>query len=205
METQSNNHFKHERTLVIIKPDGVQRSLIGEITGRLERVGLKLVAVKMMVATKDQAEQHYTLEEGWLENVGKKTIENYKKKGLKPPVDDPKEQGKRVLAGLTTFMTSGPVVPMVWQGAHAVELVRKLVGSTEPLSSDVGTIRGDYVMDSYEMADGDGRAVRNIIHASGSVEEAENEIAHWFKPEEIVQYNQVQEKILYEDMEDLLE
>lgn len=87
---------------------------------------------------------------------------------------------------------------MIWQGAHSVELVRKLVGGTEPLTSDVGTIRGDYVLDSYSMADGDSRAVRNLVHASGSVKEAEDEIAHWFVEKEIIKYNIVQEKILYD-------
>ena len=87
---------------------------------------------------------------------------------------------------------------MVWQGAHAVKLVRKLTGGTEPLTSDVGTIRGDYVLDSYSMSDGDGRAIRNLVHASGSVEDAKKEIAHWFKPEGLVDYKLVQEQILYD-------
>ena len=87
---------------------------------------------------------------------------------------------------------------MVWQGAHAVAIVRKLTGGTEPLTSDVGTIRGDFVLDSYEMSDQDKRAVRNLIHASGSPEEAEKEIAHWFKPEELLAYKVLQEKILYD-------
>ena len=95
-------------------------------------------------------------------------------------------------------MTSGPVVVMVWQGAHSTELVRKIVGGTEPRSSDVGTIRGDYVLDSYIMADTDGRAVRNLIHASGTTTEAEKEINHWFKPEELIDYRLIQEQILYD-------
>ena len=95
-------------------------------------------------------------------------------------------------------MTSGPILAMVWEGAHAVKVTRKLVGSTEPLTSDVGTIRGDYVLDSYAMADEDGRSVRNLIHASGNMEEAESEINHWFKPEEVINYRLVQEEILYD-------
>ena len=95
-------------------------------------------------------------------------------------------------------MTSGPVVFMVWKGAHAVPLVRKIVGDTEPLTSDVGTIRGDFVLDSYQMSDTDGRAVRNLIHASGSAEEANNEIKHWFKKDELINYRLVQEQILYD-------
>ncbi len=95
-------------------------------------------------------------------------------------------------------MTSGPVVAMVWQGAHAVDVVRKVTGGTEPRNSDIGTIRGDFVLDSYLMADTDGRSVRNLVHASGSVEEANNEIKHWFKDEEMVDYRLVQEQILYD-------
>ena len=95
-------------------------------------------------------------------------------------------------------MTSGPIICMVWQGANVVKIVRKITGNTEPLSSDVGTIRGDYVLDSYQMADGDKRAVRNLIHASSSVDEAKDEIVHWFKPEEIIEYNLVQEQIIYD-------
>jgi len=95
-------------------------------------------------------------------------------------------------------MTSGPIIAMIWQGAHAVKLVRKITGSTEPLSSDVGTIRGDYVIDSYPMSDQDGRAIRNLVHASGSPEEAEQEIKHWFSDHEVVDYSIIQEKILYD-------
>jgi nucleoside-diphosphate kinase len=90
------------------------------------------------------------------------------------------------------------VVSMVWQGAHAVPIVRKLVGGTEPLTSDVGTLRGDYVIDSYQMADVDGRATRNIIHASSSPEEAKKEVALWFKDEEIIKYRLIQEQIMYD-------
>ncbi len=199
-------HHKDERTLVIIKPDGVQRSLIGEIIGRYERVGLKLVAAKMMVPTDAQTEAHYLLDAGWLEAVGKKTIEGYRSKNLPPPSEDPKNIGTLVLANLKKYISSGPVVCMVWQGAHAVKIIRKLTGGTEPLTSDVGTIRGDYVLDSYQMADGDSRSVRNLVHASGSVEEADREIAHWFKKDEIVDYNIVQESILYNaNLEGILE
>lgn len=192
-----SEHSK-ERTLVIIKPDGVQRSLIGEVVRRHERVGLKLVGLKMLVPTADKIEEHYTLDPQWRTVTGEKTIESYKKKGQTPPSEDPLEITAKILESLKKYMTAGPVVIMVWQGAHAVELVRKLVGSTEPLSSDVGTIRGDFVLDSYRIADSDGRAMRNIIHASGSVPEAENEIKHWFEDNELITYRLVQEEILYD-------
>lgn len=191
-------HFKEEQTLVIVKPDGVQRSLIGEIISRFERVGLKLVALNFLVPDTDTIEKHYLVDPDWKTTVGKKTIASYKEKGETPPSDVPEEVGERVLEGLKEYMSSGPVVVMAWQGAHAVELVRKLVGGTEPLSSDIGTIRGDYVLDSYEMSDTDGRAVRNLIHASGSVEEANKEIDLWLNDEDIVKYDLVQEKILYD-------
>ena len=200
------NHFKYEKTLVLIKPDGVQRSLIGEVIRRHERVGLKLAGMKLILADEDKIEKHYTLDKNWKKSVGEKTIEAYKNKGVEPPSQDPVELGNVVLGNLKAFMTSGPIVAMVWQGAHAVEVVRKLVGATEPLSSSFGTIRGDFVADSYQMADQDGRSVRNIVHASGSQDEAEKEIAHWFSDDEILNYNLVHEKILYDvDWEGLLE
>ena len=200
------SEYSKEKTLIIIKPDGVQRSLIGEVIGRYERVGLKLIGLKMKVVEEDAVEKHYTLDPLWRTVTGEKAIESYKKKGLTPPSDDPLDVTAKILDNLKKYMTSGPVVIMVWQGAHAVELVRKIVGGTEPLSSDVGTIRGDYVLDSYQMADSDGRAVRNIVHASGSVEEANNEIKHWFKDDELINYRLVQEGILYDvDLDGILE
>lgn len=191
-------HPKQERTLVIIKPDGVQRALMGEILSRYERVGLKLVGVKMIVPTKDQIEQHYTLDPAWRTVTGEKTIKSYKEKGLVPPSEDPLEITAVILENLKRYMISGPVLVMVWQGAHAVKIIRKITGGTEPLSSDVGTIRGDYMLDSYTMSDTDSRAVRNLVHASGSVSEAEAEIKHWFKEEELINYRLVQEQILYD-------
>lgn len=191
-------HPSKERTLIVIKPDGVQRSLIGEIIRRYERLGLKLVAVKMMVPSVEHIEKHYTLDPNWRRITGEKTIKSYQDKGLTPPSLDPLEITAKILANLKKYMSSGPVIAMVWQGAHAVKIVRKITGGTEPLTSDVGTIRGDYMVDSYSMSDEDGRAVRNLIHASGSVEEANMEIKHWFKEEEIINYSLVQESILYD-------
>ena len=188
----------NERTFVIIKPDGVQRSLVGEVIKRFERVGLKLVAIKFGVPEEDKIEQHYTMDPEWKRRVGEKAIASYEKKGKKPPVSDPVKIGDMVVDRLKKYMTSGPVVMMAWQGAHSVELIRKLVGGTEPRSSDVGTIRGDYVLDSYTIADTDDRAIRNLIHASGSVEEAEQELALWFDEKEIINYRLVQEGILYD-------
>lgn len=191
-------HPKKERTLVIIKPDGIQRTLIGEIVSRFERVGLKLVAMKMVVPTAEHIEQHYTIDPEWRRITGEKRIKAAKEKGEKLDTEDPFEITRVVLEKLKTYMTSGPVIPMVWEGAHSVELVRKLTGGTEPKSSDVGTIRGDFVLDSYIMADNDGRAVRNLIHASGTLSDAEKEIKHWFTDKEIFDYRLVQEQIIYD-------
>lgn len=164
----NQKHPKKERTFIAIKPDGIQRSLIGEIISRLERVGLKLVGLKLTVVDEGHVRKHYS------------------------------RLDKKIQDHLVKYMTSGPVIAMVWEGAHAVQLVRKLVGSTEPLNSDVGTIRGDYVLDSYAVSDADGRAVRNLIHASGNIEEAEEEIGLWFAPEELISYKLIQEEILYD-------
>ncbi len=191
-------HPKKERTLVIVKPDGVQRSLIGEIIGRYERVGLKLVAMKMMVPTAEHVEQHYTLDPNWRRVTGEKRVKSAKEKGETLATEDPFEITAAILNHLKKYMTSGPVVVMVWEGAHAAKIVRKIVGGTEPLSTDVGTIRGDYVLDSYTMSDTDGRAIRNLVHASGSAEEAEMEIKHWFDAKELIDYRLVQEQIMYD-------
>jgi nucleoside-diphosphate kinase len=191
-------HPKDERTLVVVKPDGVQRSLVGEIIKRYESVGLKLVGMKMLVPTAEHIEAHYTLDPNWRKVTGEKTIKSYKEKGQTPPSEDPLEITAKILTNLKKYMTSGPVIAMVLEGAHAVKIVRKITGGTEPLTSDVGTIRGDFVLDSYQMADTDNRAVRNLIHASGSVEEANAEIAHWFKPEELTDYRIIHEEILYD-------
>ncbi|MFA5777313.1 MAG: nucleoside-diphosphate kinase [Parcubacteria group bacterium] len=191
-------HFKEERTLVIIKPDGLQRTLVGEIIKRYERMGLKLIGIKMLVPEAEHIEKHYTLDPNWRRITGEKTIKGYLDKGLTPPSENPLEITEILLGNLKKYMTSGPVIAMVWQGAHAVKIVRKITGGTEPLTSDVGTIRGDFVLDSYQMSDSDKRAVRNLIHASGSVEEAEMEIKHWFEDKEIINYRLVQEQIIYD-------
>jgi nucleoside-diphosphate kinase len=191
-------HPKKERTFVAVKPDGVQRSLVGEVIKRFEQVGLKLVAMKMLIPEKEHVIQHYTLDPEWRRITGEKTIASYKAKGLTPPTENPLEVTEKLLNTLWPYMTSGPVVAMVWEGAHAQKIVKKLTGGTEPLTSEVGTIRGDYVLDSYAMSDTDQRAVRNILHCSGSTEDAEKEINHWFKPEEVINYRLVQEEILYD-------
>jgi nucleoside-diphosphate kinase len=190
--------LKNEQTFVIIKPDGIQRTLIGEVIKRYESLGLKIVALKMAVPTADMAKKHYTLDPEWIRKVGEKSIIGYRNKGLVPPSEDPIEVGNKVLGRLVRYMTSGPVIVMVWQGPHAVSIVRKMTGGTEPLTSDVGTIRGDFVIDSYQIADLDDRSIRNIVHASGSPEEAQAEINLWFKKDELIKYRLIQHELFYD-------
>ena len=188
-----------ENTLVIIKPDGVQRSLIGEIIKRYERVGLKLVGVKMVIPTPERATEHYMVGgEEWLEEVGRKASAAYEKKGEKSPFKTYRDNGVAILEANAKYMSSGPVIAMIWSGSNAIGLIRKITGGTEPLSSDIGTIRGDYTLDSYKLADTDRRSIRNLIHASGSVEEAEKEMKIWFQEDEILNYRLVAEQILYD-------
>lgn len=190
---------KKERTLVIIKPDGIQRSLIGEVVRRYERAGLKLIAMKMLIPTPEMATKHYSLGgEEWLENVGKKAAAAYEKKGQRSPYATYRENGMAILKSNATYLSAGPVVAMVWEGNQAAGLVRKLTGGTEPLSSDVGTIRGDFTLDSYGLADSDSRSIRNLIHASGDPSEAEQEIPIWFMENELLNYRHIQEAILYD-------
>jgi len=194
----NNYDNKQEKTLVIVKPDGVQRTLIGEVIKRYEQCGLKLVGLKMVIPNRELSLKHYSVDPDWAMKNGTKSIEAYKTKGLTPPSDNPLEIAEQVRKRLVNFISSGPVVPMIWQGMGAVAIVRKITGSTEPLTSVPGTIRGDYTIESYTAADKSDRAVRNIIHASGTVEEALAEIKLWFKPEEILEYRLVTEEILYD-------
>jgi len=190
--------IKKERTLILIKPDGVQRSLIGEIIKRYEQTGLKLIGLKLVFPTEDLIKKHYLVDTDWKIKTGQKSIDAYQAKGLKPPSNDLEETGNRILDTLKKYLTSGPVVAMVWQGMNAVGIVRKITGGTEPLTSDVGTIRGDFTIDSYQVADTDHRVVRNLIHASEGIDEAIKEINLWFKPEELINYRLVGESILYD-------
>lgn len=188
---------KKEQTLVIIKPDGIQRGLVGEIIHRIERTGLKFVAFKMFVPTEEQCWVHYNKNDEWFEKKGQNTIKNREASGLsieKPAI----EYGKDIVRALVKFMTAGPVVGIVVEGNQAVGIVKKITGGTEPLTSDVGTIRGDLTVDSYDLAVGDDRAVRNLIHCSDQPDEAVREIKIWFKENELISYKLFTESILYD-------
>jgi len=186
----------YERTLVLIKPDAVQRGLIGEILTRFEKKGLKMTAMKMVWPTEEQAAQHYYWSEEEKMLTGNRTLEIYKEKGLEM-TRTPIEQAEYIQKKLVKFLAVGPVLAMVIESAHAIEHVRKVVGHGSPLKADVGTIRADYTIDSYILADEADRAARNLVHASSSVEEAEREIKVWFTENEISDYQLAIEKVLY--------
>ena len=160
-----------QRTLIVFKPDAVQRGIVGQILTRFERVGLKIVAAKMVNPDENHYYQHYEGISKMISRRGQKTFDETLK-----------------------FMTSGPVIAMVLEGVEAVPLVRKLVGTTEPMSADIGTIRGDFAHMSFGYADTEHIGVPNLIHASGNLEEARAEVSHWFKPEEIQTYKTLVEK-----------
>lgn len=190
-------HPKTQRTFVIIKPDGVQRALVGEIIRRFERTGLKLAALKLTVLDSDRIWKHYNKDDAWFIKKGTKIAEDRAAAGLSSE-KEPIEYGKDIIRALERFMTSGPVVMMVWEGNEAVNVVKKIVGETEPATSDVGTIRGDLTIDSYNIAAIDDRAVRNLIHCSDEPENAEFEIGLWFKEDELITYRLVGDQILYD-------
>lgn len=192
-----NTHPKKERTFVIIKPDGIQRSLIGEIIGRYERTGLKLVGLWFGMADGKKFWEHYNKDDAWFLKKGTKIVEDKKAAGL-PVQKEAIEYGKDIIGQLVKFMTAGPVVMMVWEGNQAVVVVKKITGDTEPATSDVGTIRGDLTLDSYGISAVDDRAVRNLIHCSDAVDEAQREIKLWFGDSTLLDYRTVQDQILYD-------
>ncbi len=190
-----------EQTLIVIKPDGVVRGLTGEILARFEKAGLKIVAAKMVLVTKELAEKHYPGDRGeWIKGLGDKTLKNYKELEVDAKkllgTDQPTEIGKMVRTWLLNYITSGPVLAFVLEGHHAVELVRKIAGFTLPLAAAPGTIRGDFSFDSSYLANTGKRAIKNLVHASGTLEEAKYEIPLWFSPSEISSYERSDEKAM---------
>lgn len=164
-------HKKEEQSLIIFKPDAVQRGVIGEILTRFERVGLKIIGMKMIRPDNDHYFHHY-------ETIGKMVS----------------RRGQKTFDATLAMMMEGPVIACVLEGVEAASLIRKMVGATEPKSAVPGTIRGDYAHISFSHADAQDLAVANIIHASGDAEEAKEEIAHWFSASELFEYESVNEK-----------
>lgn len=186
-----------ERSLVLLKPDSVQRSLVGEIIARFERTGLKIAGMKMVFATEQQLLDHYNKDDEWYERKGQGIVEDMKAHDL-PVEKEAIEYGRDIVRNLVRYMTAAPLVAIVMEGNQAVAVVSKLVGTTEPSTSDVGTIRGDYTVDSYAHSTLENRGVRNLVHQSESPEEAEREIKIWFTEEEIMKYVTAQERIMYD-------
>ncbi|MBY0310171.1 nucleoside-diphosphate kinase [Patescibacteria group bacterium] len=186
-----------ERTFVMFKPDTVQRSMMGEVVKRFELTGLKCTAMKMFMADEESLIAHYNKDDAWFMKKGTNIVTDLQAQGL-PVTKDAMEYGKDIIRANAKFMMSAPVVAMVWEGNQAVAVIKKMVGSTEPATSDVGTVRGDYTVDSYSHAAYENRAVRNLIHCSDMVSEAEREIAIWFDEEEIMDYATAQERIMYD-------
>jgi len=189
-----------EQTVILIKPDGVKRGLIGEITHRIERMGLKIVGMKMAWPTDELLHQHYgTDKESTILRLGGKTLATYEKYGKDAKkdfgTDDPKKLGKMVVKWLLDYVKSGPVLAMLVEGRHAVENVINLAGPTMPVSAPPGTIRGDYSTDSAAYANIEKRGVTNLIHISGSIEEAKFEKTVWFKPGEVFKYKRADELV----------
>jgi nucleoside-diphosphate kinase len=159
-----------ERTFVIVKPDAVKRGIVGEILTRFERVGLKIVGAKMVHPNAEHYHHHY---EGISKMISRR--------------------GQQAFDVTLAFMEEGPVMAIVLEGVEAVDLVRKMVGTTEPKAAQPGTIRGDYAHVSFDHANKEGLSIPNIVHASGNKEEAEQEIAHWFSDSELFDYETVYE------------
>jgi nucleoside-diphosphate kinase len=193
--------IKNQQTFCIIKPDGVKRNLTGQILSRLERTGLKIVALNMQLATKEQVREHYPVNDSaWVERIGDKGLSTFESLGLNPieflGTNDKKEIGEKVVESLIDYMTSGPVICLVVEGIQAVEVVRKLAGHTLPFKAETGTIRGDFSADSPAVANVEGRAIHNLFHASETVEEADKEIQLWFG-KNIIDYKLAGEEVLY--------
>lgn len=190
------NQIKSEKTLVLIKPDAVARKIIGEIITRFEKKSLKIAGMKFVHPSTQQIEAHYSGNKKYLTEVGQKTYDNFTQKGLE--VDKtPYEIGVMVRQRLIDSMSAGPIVALVLEGAHVVEAVRAMRGATSPAQALPGTIGFDYSLDSYELGDAGDWGVKNIIHASDSVENAKHEIGIWFKEEELVHYDTAECRVLY--------
>lgn len=196
-ERMQSRQPHQERTFVILKPDTVQRSLVGELIRRFERTGLKFTAMKMLVPTVEQLQTHYNKDDEWFLRKGNRIIEDLESQGL-PVEKNAMEYGRGIIDTIIRYMTAAPVIAMVIEGNQAVNVITKIVGSTEPSTSDVGTIRGDFTVDSYGHSSLENRAVRNLVHCSESPEEAEREIQVWFTEKEIQSYVTAQERIMYD-------
>lgn len=191
-----------EKTVVLLKPDAVKRGLIGEIVSRFEKSGLKIAAMKMVWVDQDLVKKHYPDNRiEFLKGMGEKTLATYEKFGKDPKEElgtkDPVEIGKIINKWNIDFLSSGPVVALLLQGAHAIESARLIAGPTLPVFAPGGTIRGDFSVDSPALANEKKRAVRNLVHASGNAEEAKYEAQLWFHEYEIYDYKRTDENVMF--------
>lgn len=195
---KSSSNFEMDQTVVIIKPDGVKRGIVGDILSRFERVGIKLVAAKLIWVDKTTVGKHYKDDKGYHRTVGEKTLGNYEKYGIDAGENlgtrDPVKIGQMIRKWNMDFLSSGPVFVMLLEGPGAVEIVRKIIGHTFPSEALPGTVRGDYSMESAFIANVQKRTVQNLIHASGTPEEAKFERKLWFKEKEIYKYKRMGEE-----------
>lgn len=193
--------MKKQKALLIIKPDGVQRGLIGKIIKRFETVGLTIIGLKFIWASKEKIIAHYPETEAWFKKVGERTLTNYAKKGLYAKTvfktNDPIAIGKTVKQWLIDYMQESPLFFAVVEGYDVIEIVRKLSGNTIPFLAAPGTIRGDFSHDTIDLANEQNRPLRNIIHASDTVEDGEKEVNLWFKPEELFKYERADEEFMF--------
>lgn len=186
---------------MLVKPDGVKRGLIGEAVRRFEQRGLKLIALKMIAPGREKFDDHYPKDPAWVNRLGEKTLSGFQKYGLDPieklGTDDATKIGPEVRKWIIDYMVSGPVVAMVVEGIHAIDMVRKIVGPSLPNMADMGTFRGDYSVDAPTLANVDKRAIHNLIHASETPSEADHEIKHWFSAEELHDYKRAEEDVMF--------
>ena len=193
--------MKKQRALLIIKPDGVQRGLIGKILTRFEQVGLKIIGLKFEWVTKEKIIVHYPETDGWFKKVGERTLTNYAKKGLDAKkvfkTDNAIQIGRTVKKWLIKYFQESPVLIMALESYDCIEICRKLSGNTIPVLAAPGTIRGDFSHDTIDLANEQNRPLRNLIHASDTVEDGEKEIKVWFTLEELFSYERADEKFMY--------
>jgi len=181
-----------ERTLVLIKPDGVERKLVGEIISRFERAGLKIVGLGIVKPSRKLIDKHYPKDRQWIENLGYNLIKTSEEAKVKVDLEkdygvkNVYQLGLKIRKWLIDFMVSGPVVKIALEGEQAIMVVRKLVGKTIPCLAEPGTIRGDFSIDSPIIANLEKRPVKNLVHASGNREEAQRELKLWFKESELI-------------------
>ena len=192
--------LREERTFMMVKPDGVRRGLVGEIVRRVEQRGLKIVACSLVALKRTEVDKHYPKDAKWIRRVGEKTLAVYVKYNLNPKkemgTDDVEKMGRIVREWLLDYMTSGPVLKMVVEGVHAIDMVRKLCGATVPLNAELGSIRGDFSADSPIAANAGMRAIHNLVHSSENAEEAAHEIKLWFKSADLHSYRRIEEELM---------